>query len=82
MNWAVLIPIITQYGIPVAEYIWQKWSSGAAPTQADWDQLRAMINTSRQETDKVLAQQGADVNSVLAQALDAMADAAKPAPAK
>lgn len=42
MNWAVLIPIIAQYGVPLAEKLYQKWSSGSAPTQADFDELRAM----------------------------------------
>lgn len=43
--WATLIPIIAQYGLPFAEALFQKWTSGATPTQADFDQLRAMINT-------------------------------------
>lgn len=40
--WEALIPIIAQEGIPVAEALFQKWSSGALPTQADFDQLRAL----------------------------------------
>lgn len=41
MTWAALIPIIAQYGIPLAEKLFQKWSSGNPPTQADFDELRA-----------------------------------------
>ncbi len=40
--WAALIPVILQYGIPFAEKVWQKWSSGSNPTQADWDELKAL----------------------------------------
>ena len=40
--WTALIPIIAQYGLPVAEAIWQKWSTGAAPTQGDFDSLKAL----------------------------------------
>ena len=41
MTWAALIPIIGQYGLPLAEKLWQKWSSGNPPTQADFDELRS-----------------------------------------
>ena len=41
MNWAILIPIIAQYGLPLAESLYQKWTSGNPPTQADFDSLRA-----------------------------------------
>ncbi|MEI6194396.1 MAG: hypothetical protein WCS42_08700 [Verrucomicrobiota bacterium] len=40
--WTLLIPIIAQEGIPVAEALFQKWSSGTPPTQADFDELRAL----------------------------------------
>lgn len=43
MNWAVLIPIIAQYGLPFAESVFQKWTSGNPPTQSDFDQLRTML---------------------------------------
>lgn len=42
MPWPVLIQLIAQYGIPLAENLFQKWSSGKAPTQADFDELRAL----------------------------------------
>lgn len=45
-TWAVLIPIIAQYGLPFAEKMFQKWTSGNDPTQADFDELRAMAKES------------------------------------
>ena len=44
MGWEVLIPIISQYGLPLAEKLWSKWASGAEPTQADWDELKVAAN--------------------------------------
>jgi hypothetical protein len=41
MNWAVLIPIIANYGLPLAEKLFAKWTSGNPPTAADFDELRA-----------------------------------------
>ena len=42
--WATLIPIIASYGLPFAEKLWVKWTSGANPTQADWDDLKSMAS--------------------------------------
>jgi hypothetical protein len=42
MNWSVLIPIIAQEGLPVAQAIYQKWASGNPPTAADFEELRAL----------------------------------------
>lgn len=42
--WAVLIPIIAQYGLPFAESLFQKWSTNAAPTQADFDALKSLAS--------------------------------------
>ena len=42
MNWAMWIQLITQVGLPLAEKLWQKWSANNEPTQADWDELRAL----------------------------------------
>ena len=42
MNWAILIPIIAQYGLPLAEKLWTKLAAGNPVTQADWDELNAM----------------------------------------
>lgn len=42
MNWAMLIPIIAQYGLPLAEALWKKWHSNTLPTQEDWNELKAL----------------------------------------
>jgi hypothetical protein len=43
MTWAAIIPIIAQYGIPLAEKLVEKWLSGSAPTLADFAELRALM---------------------------------------
>jgi len=61
MGWEQLIPIIAQYGLSLAEKLWQKWSSGATPTQADWDDLRAAAGqTAKDRMVKMLLDQGID----------------------
>lgn len=57
MTWAMLIPLIVEYGpqgISLAESLWQKWSSGSAPTQKDFDDLRALA--SQTAADRLKAQ--------------------------
>lgn len=44
MNWAQLIAVIVQYGLPLAERLFQLWQTNAPPTQADWDALRALAH--------------------------------------
>ncbi len=59
--WAALIPIIAQYGLPLAEALWLKWASGNQPTQADWDELKALASqTAKDRMLKVLADHGID----------------------
>lgn len=53
MNWALLIPIIAQEGLPIAEALFKKWSSGSSPTAADFEELRALAQQSA--TDRVKA---------------------------
>jgi len=61
MGWDQWIPIIAQYGLPLAEKLWTKWASGAAPTQADWDDLRAAAyQTAKDRIIKVLLDNGID----------------------
>ena len=61
MGWAQLIPIIAQYGLPLAELLWSKFQSGNAPTKSDWDDLRAAANeTARDRMTKMLLDQGID----------------------
>ena len=49
MTWAALIPVLIQFGLPVAEKLWALVQSNAAPTQADWDSLKALGATSRKQ---------------------------------
>lgn len=42
MGIEVLIPIIAQYGIPIAQRIWEMAQSGREMTQADWDELNRL----------------------------------------
>lgn len=59
--WAALIPVILQYGVPFAENIWQQWSSGKDPTQADWDVLKQLsTNTARTQMLAALGRAGVD----------------------
>ena len=73
MNWAVLIPIILTYGLPVAEKLFQLWSTNAVPAQADWDALKALgLSTRRQDMTAALIRNGVDPNSPQGQALLAL----------
>jgi len=73
MNWTVLIPIIIQYGLPVAEKLFQLWSTNAVPTQADWDALKALgLSTRRQEMTDALIRNGVEPTSPQGQALMAL----------
>jgi len=72
--WTALIPIIAQYGLPLAESLFQKWTSGAVPTQADWDELRALASQSAQDRMKAqLAAAGIPTDDPKAVALLALA---------
>jgi hypothetical protein len=44
MTWATLIPLILQYGLPYVEKLYALWTTSAAPTQADFDALRALAS--------------------------------------
>ena len=43
MGIAALIPIIAQYGLPLAQKLWTLMTSGKDVTQADWDALNAIV---------------------------------------
>lgn len=49
MTWEALIPIIAQYGVPLAESLFKKWASGSVPTQADFDELRGLASQSAKD---------------------------------
>lgn len=73
MNWAILIPIIIQYGLPFAEKLVEKWSSGGAPSLTDIQELKALA--SKNAKDILLARlvaAGIDPASPQAQALLAL----------
>lgn len=73
MTWAILIPLITQYGLPLVGQLVELWSKGEVPTAADFANLQAMAN--KNATDNmliVLTQQGIDPNSAQGQALLAL----------
>lgn len=70
MNWTILIPIIAQYGIPVAEKLFQKWASGADPTQSDFDELRKSAGQTAQDRMRLaLLASGISLDDPKAQAL-------------
>jgi len=63
MGWEVLVPIILQYGLPLAESLYQKWSSGKPPTQADFDELNKLAQESPVDlAQQVIASKGLDAN--------------------
>lgn len=68
--WATLIPVILQYGLPFAEKLWQQWTSGKDPTQADWDALKGLAqNTARSQMVAALARAGIPLDDPKAVAL-------------
>lgn len=74
MGWDVLIPLIVKYGLPVAEALYKKWSSGTAPTEADFTELRSLLEV--KAVDKVkeqLVKAGVPLDSPAAIALIDMA---------
>ncbi len=71
--WATLIPIIAQYGLPLAEALWTKWASGSDPTQADWDELKTLAGQSAKDRmTKVLIDHGIDPASAQGKAFLAL----------
>ena len=49
MSWVALLPIILQYGLPVAELIFQKVTSKAPVQSSDFAELRALAQQSAKE---------------------------------
>lgn len=73
MNWVVLIPIIAQEGLPVAEAIFKRWSSGTPPTEADFDAWRALgQQTAKDRMRAKLVQAGIPLDSTQAVSLLAL----------
>jgi len=76
MPLATLIPIIVQYGVPAAEWIWQKIQSeiaGTPITQADWDALKLLTSqTAATQMAAAEARANIDPKSVQGQAFSAL----------
>ena len=73
MDIATIVSLILSQGIPVAEKLWQLWSSKVAPTQADWDALILLgKQNARSQMLLALAQNGVDPMSPQGQLLLAL----------
>lgn len=62
MSAALIIQTILQFGVPFAEQLWKMFSpSTPAPTQADWDALKALAaNTAKSRMADGLKANGID----------------------
>lgn len=49
MSWSVLLPLLIQYGLPVAEDIFNKVTTSAPVTAADFDALRAAASVTAKD---------------------------------
>lgn len=76
MGWSDILALVLKYGpeaISLAEFLWQKITAGTPPTQADWDQLKALANnTARSQMTAALLKAGIDPNSEQGKALLAL----------
>lgn len=39
MGWDTIAQLVLTNGVQLAYVLWQKWSTGNPPTQADWDEI-------------------------------------------
>ena len=70
MKWDTIALLVAQYGLPLAQSIWQKWIKGAEPTAEDWEELRKLSNqTARTQVEDGLARAGIALDSPEAVAL-------------
>jgi len=75
ISWSVIAGLMLQYGLPIAERVYQKWSSGTPPTQADFDELNQMKRETPQNLfNEMLIARNADPNSAWAQELKRLID--------
>jgi len=64
MDWTIIIQLAANYGWPLAEALFKKWSSGNPPTQADFDELRALAGQTAQDRMKaILVKNGIVIDS-------------------
>ena len=56
--WLTLLPVILQYGLPFAESLFQKISTGAPPTAQDFADLRTLaeVNAKGVMTSQLISQ--------------------------
>lgn len=73
MTWAILAELIVKYGLPLAESIWKKWSTGTIPAAADWEELRQLASVSfTSQMQAALVRAGIALDSPEAKALLAL----------
>lgn len=73
MPWPLVIQLIAQYGLPLAEQLWKQWSSNTPPTQEDWNTLKALAaQNAKSQMMAALVRNGVDPNSAQGQALLAL----------
>jgi len=73
MNWPMLIPLIVRYGVPFAEKMWNLFTKGGVPTEADWAELRALSDqTAKSQMTDALIRAGIPLDSDEAKALLAL----------
>lgn len=49
MDWTIIASLIVREGLPLAEKIFEKWSSGEPPKKEDFDDLRKAASQSAQD---------------------------------
>jgi hypothetical protein len=70
MTWAILVPIIKDYGIPLAKELWTLWKDGKEPTLEDWAKLESLgKQTATNQMNDALIRAGIDPASDKGQAL-------------
>lgn len=73
MPWPLVIQLIAQYGLPLAEQLWKNWGSTTAPTQEDWNTLKALAaQNAKAQMMAALVRNGVDPNSPQGQQLLAL----------
>ena len=64
MTWAMMIPLIIQGGVALAERLSQLVDKNEAPTSAEWAELRALeAQNARFQMGLTLAKAGIDITS-------------------
>lgn len=73
MNWLLLAQIVAREGLPVAQAIWKKWTTGKEATQEDFDELRGLASqTAADRLKAALVEKGIPLDSERAQELLAL----------